>query len=128
MSDWIPTAERLPIQDGPARRVLAQDKCDNRYIVDSQLVNLDFVAWQEMPEPYIPTKPKRRRGTMWVPKHEPGHIAPNDKIDAIEVFPGDPDPDVVLNVLSEMKVADEREDQDVPIRWWIKRIEESRSK
>ena len=116
MSDWIPTSERLPDQQHPSRLIFAQNHDGERYTVSNQAVDSErHIAWMELPPPYVPPKPNRYRCTY------DGH-------NLIEVLPGDPDPDVVLDVLDGMRAVYKSMPQLTCIETWTKRIEESRSK
>ena len=135
---WIPTKERLPIQDGPSRHVLVQDRRNvlaqpsaegcRLYLTPAYNVWPDtHVAWMELPEPYEPPKPKRRErwendGLLWERKLY------DSSIQYREVLPGDPDPDVVLSVLKQMKEHQCQFHDSSYVHVWVRRIEESRSK
>jgi hypothetical protein len=90
MSNWIPTAERLPTGD-MSRIVFVQNSTDSfrRNLYASYVNKEDHVAWMELPEPYVPPQPKRQR---WTKSAGWSH-------DMIEVLPGDPDPDAYLELL-----------------------------
>ena len=132
MSDWIPTAERLP--EYPDRNVIVQHRSSGvRYTLRSKSVNLsNHVAWQEMPESYVPPKPKRGEW-RWKEGNTVRVTCPATSVDLDgchlrEVLPGDPDPDVVIEVLEGMGKVYKSMPQLTCISTWIKRIEESRSK
>lgn len=118
MSEWIPTSERLPTSSvkSSLREVLVQLRDDRREVEEARDVNAEcHIAWKELDDPYVPPKPKRRRGTVdgeW-------------NVNWIEVLPGDPDPDVVLEVLEAWK---DLTSQDYVMHNLFKRIEESRRK
>jgi hypothetical protein len=96
------------------------------------------IAWQELPEiePYVPPQPKRRSGTTYYDKAgdftcdiDGTHMGPPaTHWDFRQVLPGDPDPDVVLDVLESMRVVYGHYPTMTCIATWIKQIEESRSK
>ena len=117
---WIPTAERMP--EPPDRNVIVQ------HYMRSESVNPSVhIAWQEMPEPYVAPEPKRRRG--WFKPNRLDHFKQSqDTFEAIEVLPGDPNPDVTLEVVEEMGNVYKSMPQLTCLSTWIKRIEESRSK
>lgn len=124
MSEWIPTSERLPNEDeirtgGTAWVTFSGTRSSGRIGLED-VNNRHHVAWMscEVPEPYVPPKPKRRTGILWTD---------NDKCEGIELLPGDPDPDVVMEVMEDMKESKGYSSVSV-IYDWINRIEESRSK
>ena len=121
MSDWIPTAERLPELDN--RQVVVQWSDGNPSVVRADYVDANqIIAWQELPPPYVMPQPKRRSG--WFKSNRLDHFKQSqDAFEAIEVLPGDPDPDIVLEVLAEMQQS-----HNPSAERWTKRIEESRSK
>ena len=124
---WIPTAERLPEQQ-PSRLIIVQDHDGARYTVSNAAVASDrHITWMELPPPYVPPKQKRRSG--WFKPNRLDHFKQSqDAFEAIEILPGDPDPDVVLGILKEMQHDSANDLHYTPTSYWMKRIEESRSK
>ena len=122
---WIPTSERLPEQQ-PSRLILVQKHDGERYTVSNLSVGSErHVAWQELPPPYV--MPQRRSG--WFKPNRLDHFKQSqDAFEAVEVLPGDPDPDVVLGILKEMQHDSANNLHYKHTSYWMKRIEESRSK
>ena len=104
MSDWIPTAERLPTRDEAGNRfVWVTWKDGSVTTATCHNVDASHLAWkpiEDTPEPYVPPKPKRLKRWIETSSNKTEHLFR-------QVLDGDPDPDVVLEVLSEMKSTEE---------------------
>ena len=111
MSDWI--TDRQPILDDAMGSWFA--------------VMADGIVFAE------PPKPKRREWTIFVDELNQVRFGKggDEGVKVREVLPGDPDIDVVLEVLAEIKEAskpDGRVTPNIVAKSWFNRIEESRSK
>ena len=137
MAEWIPKTERLPTGENKSSVWVTYDNGEVDWVYPEYVERKDrIIAWkprEQKPEPYVPPKPKRREwkaghNTITVIKHsiygDTQHtVGMNSCIR--EVLQGDPDPDVVLGVLEEMKRAVHK---TASVNEWISRIEESRYK
>jgi hypothetical protein len=125
-NEWIPIADAMIASNKRYHVTWTSGgvSLERGYVIEDTSKIIAVMEYVE-PEPYVPPKPKRREYKLdqW------GNALPcgagiGKGVHVLEVFPGDPDPDVVLEVIAEMKTQSETHVISTLLaREWISRLE-----